>query len=146
MINIKEELVNNGFCIIKNALPNYKYYLNLLETTDYEIHQDFLWDLRVEVKKYFEFIYNSSNLACSFDTYRLGYSPSLNWHIDQNQSHKDDLNCIQGVIILKDSNVTKLLKKSHLYFKELSERISNKDNNTWEFYEVPDNEQSDKSS
>ena len=92
------------------------------------------------VKKYFEIIYNSTNLACSFDTYRLGYSPFLNWHIDQNQSHEDYLNCVQGVIILKDSNVTKLLNKSHLYFKELSERISDKDNNTWEFYEVPDND------
>jgi hypothetical protein len=140
MNNFKQELLNNGFCIIKNALPNYNYYLNLLEKSDYEIHQDFLWDLRIEVKKYFEIIYNSTNLACSFDTYRLGNSPSLNWHIDQNQSHKDYLNCVQGVIILKDSNVTRLLSKSHLYFKELSERISDNDNNTWEFYEVPEND------
>ena len=93
MDNFRRELVNNGFSIIRNALPNYKYYLNLLEKSDYEVHQDFLWDLRVEVKKYFELIYNSENLACSFDAYRSGDSPALNWHIDQNQSHPDKLNC-----------------------------------------------------
>jgi len=140
MNNFKRELVNNGFSIIRNALPNYKYYLNLLEKSDYEIHQDFLWDLRVEVKKYFEVIYNSQNLACSFDAYRSGDSPALNWHIDQNQSHPDKLNCVQGVVVLKNSNVTKLLVKSHLYFKELSERISDNNYNTWEFYEVPESD------
>lgn len=135
-----DNLSNNGFTIVKNALPEYQKYLDIIINNDYEIHQEAIWNLRLQMKKYFIEIFNDNNLACSFDTYRMGDSPDLEWHIDQNQSHPDNLHCIQGILILKDSNVTHLLNKSHLYFKELSERISDKNNNTWEFYTIPEND------
>lgn len=135
-----DKLNNDGFVIIKNALPNYQKYLDLLIDQNLEIHNDLFWDLRLQMKKYFTLIFNDNNLACSFDTYRMGFSPDLDWHIDQNQSHPDYLSCVQGVLILKDSNVTHLLTKSHKHFKELSERISDKNPNTWEFYTLPNND------
>ena len=139
MINLKK-LHDYGFTIIRNALPEYQYYLDQLINSNYEVHKEILWELRLKMKTHFVKIFNDDNLACSFDTYRMGNSPKLGWHIDQNQSHPDYLSCIQGVLILKDSNVTHLLTKSHLHFKELSERISDKNENTWEFYKIPYND------
>ena len=70
-------LSNNGFTIVKNALPEYQKYLDIIKNNDYEIHQEAIWNLRLKMKKYFIEIFNDSNLACSFDTYRMGDSPDL---------------------------------------------------------------------
>jgi hypothetical protein len=134
-----DDLTKKGYIIFKQAIKNPEIYLKKLEK-DPQIHSRVLWDIRLKTKKYFSQVWNDSNLACSFDTYRLGESHEIGWHIDQNQSRGYDRSCVQGVLALKKSNSTNLLIGSHLHFEELSRRITDNKNNIWEFYPIEDDD------
>ena len=130
------KLEKDGFIIIRKCLKNPKYCLKKL-LKDSRIHGNPMWNIRLKVKYIFAKIWNTDELACSFDGNIIGDNEEIDWHIDQNKSHKPGLVCIQGVLALKSSNVTNLLKGSHKYFNEISEKYTDNLKNTWESYQIP---------
>lgn len=131
-----QQLEKKGFVIIRNAISNSSYYLENL-IIDNSVHCSIMWEIRLQLYKHFRKIWNTSDLACSFDGNVIGNNRKIDWHVDQNKSHLPGLVSIQGVLALKPSNVTHLLSGSHRYFNEVSERCTDNDNNVWEFYHVP---------
>lgn len=135
----------NGFIIIRNAIrfPNIK----LKSLTKYpNNHSSTMWSLRFLVKKYFEKIWQDSDLVSCFGgniVYNSNFS--LPWHIDQNNSSTNNLNnhdfsCLQGVLALSYSDCTDFLCGSHKYFNSLSKRCCSNNPFEWEYYEIPKND------
>ena len=138
MVDI-EKLHKDGYIIIKNAINNPDKVLNLLKL-DTRIHSNQMWNIRLSLKKYFSKIWNTNNLVASFDGNLIGTCDKIDWHVDQNTSHKSGFICVQGVLALKPSKSTNLLTGSHKYFQSLSTRNCDNKNPTWEFYNIPDND------
>ena len=105
-----------------------------------ENHGKPMWDLRKQCKPLFVDLWKENDLVCSFDGNCIGQCDSIDWHVDQNQSHDKDVFSIQGVLALKESNCTKFLKGSQKYFNSLSKRNTDNKNPTWEFYIIEDDD------
>lgn len=130
------ELQQRGFCVVKNYVKNPENYLNRLIKNN-QNHGKPMWDLRKYCKPLFVDLWKETDLVCSFDGNCIGRCESIDWHIDQNTSHRDGFICVQAVIALKPSNNTQLLSESHKYFKALSFRCTDNTNPTWEHYTIP---------
>ena len=137
--SIKKKFEKDGYIVIKNTISNPEKELEILKK-DTRVHSNQMWNLRLKVKHIFSKLLNSNNLVCSFDGNCVGQCNSINWHVDQNQSHDKDVFSIQGVLALKESNCTRLLKGSQKYFDSLSKRNTDTKNPTWEFYIIEDND------
>lgn len=133
---IQNEIKNNGFYIFKNVLKNPTIYLNRLRKNK-NAHSNTMWELRYKIKKYFVKIWNTNKLVSSYDGCSLDSKFNLDWHIDQNMSHGNELSCVQGVLALTNSTSTDLLIKSHNYFTEFGNRCTSYNNNEFESYIIP---------
>jgi len=90
------------------------------------------WTARqlLKVKAVFALLWGTSNLKVSFDTWNVvrpytlasNRTKPLPPHIDQNPNTKPNLECYQGLLNLKPSQIedggTMLYSKSHTFFKE----------------------------
>ena len=72
-------------------------------------------------------LWKETDLVCSFDGNCIGRCESIDWYVDQNTSHRDGFIYVQAVIALK-SNSVNLLSGSHKYFKALSFRCTDNEN------------------
>lgn len=130
----------NGFIIIKNAIKNPNFRLNQLRK-DNRTHSKVMWRLRFEVKKYYEYIWNTKNLVCCFGGNMIDdESLEFPWHVDQNCSHEKGLVSVQGILALTKSNSTQLLKGSHKYFESMSYRCTKNNPYEWESDMIPDDD------
>ena len=134
-----EKLKTTGFIVIKNAINNPSTVLDNLKH-DTRVHSDQMWDIRLSLKKYFKHIFNTDNLAASFDGNLIGQCESIDWHVDQNMSRDTNIPYVQGVLALKPSKSTHLLSNSHRYFNSLATRNCDKKNPVWEYYNIPEND------
>jgi ectoine hydroxylase-related dioxygenase (phytanoyl-CoA dioxygenase family) len=130
---IFDELYKNGFTIIKNTLKHSEYYLEALKK-DPRCHSKAMWTIRRKCRPIFEKLWNTKDLVCSFDGNSLGDGECIPWHVDQNQNHEKGLICVQGVLALSHSNVTRFLSGSQKYWHSLSHRCTDNLTNTWESY------------
>jgi len=126
-----------GFIIIRDAIKNPSLKLRRLKK-DNRTHSKTMWKLRFEVKKYFEKLWNTSNLvSCFGGNFIDSENWTLPWHVDQNQTHGNTRKSVQGILSLSKSNATQLLAGSHKYFKSMSYRCTSKNPYEWEYYEIP---------
>jgi len=131
---------NKGYIIIRNAI---KYPSLKLRRLNYDNrnHSKTMWQLRYEVRKYFEKIWKTTDLVSCFGGNIIDSNNwDLPWHIDQNSSHSNELTSVQGILALSKSNATQLLEGSHKYFQSLSYRNTNNNPYEWEYYEISDND------
>lgn len=131
-----DKLKRDGYIVIKKAIkkPELKFK-NLKKDT--RTHSLIMWNIRKSLKKYFKQIFNTDNLAASFDGNLFGYCEAIGWHVDQNLSRDINIQYVQGVLALKPSYSTHLLVGSHKYFNSLAIRNCDKLNPTWESYNIP---------
>ena len=128
----------DGYIIIRNAIKYPSLKLRRLKQ-DNRVHSKTMWQLRFEVKKYYEKLWSDENLVSCFGGNVIDDNTfSLPWHVDQNNSRKKNTYSYQGILALTDSSSTQLLVKSHKYFDSMSNRCTNKNIYEWEYYEIPD--------
>ena len=131
-----DRLKRDGYVVIKNAIKNPEIKLKYLKK-DTRVHSKSMWNIRLSLKKYFKQIFNTNNLAASFDGNLIGNCQAIDWHVDQNLSRDTNIQYVQGVLALKPSHSTHLLVGSHRYFNSLAIRNCDKLNPTWESYNIP---------
>ena len=130
----------NGYIIIRDAVKYPSLKLRRLEK-DNRVHSKIMWQLRFEVKKYYEELWNTNDLVSCFGGNLIDNdSFNLPWHVDQNNSRKKNIHSYQGILALTPSNSTHLLVKSHKYFDSMANRCTNKNKYEWESYEIPDSD------
>ena len=109
-------LENQGYIVIRDAITYPALKLRRLKK-DNRAHSKTMWNLRFEVKKHYEKLWNTNDLISCFGGNILELDNyTIPWHIDQNSSHEDILKNVQGVLALSESNATQLLVNSHKYF------------------------------
>lgn len=131
---------DKGYIIIPNAVKYPSLKLRRLKK-DNRVHSKTMWKLRFEIKKFYEKIWNTSDLVSCFGGNIIdSNSFLLPWHIDQNSTHGNNLRCVQGILALTSSNATQLLVGSHKYFQSLSNRCTSKNPYEWEYYNIPEDD------
>ena len=129
-----------GYIIIRNAIKYPALKLRKLKK-DQRAHSKTMWNLRFEVKKHYEKIWNTKELVCCFGENNIDCNDfTIPWHVDQNSTHGNHIRCVQGILALTKSNVTQLLAGSHKYFQSMSYRCTSNNPYEWEYYEIPDND------
>ena len=132
---------NNGYIIIRDAIKYPGLKIRRFKK-DNRTHSKSMWNLRFEVKKHYEKIWDTKELVCCFGGNIINSDPyPLPWHVDQNSSHDPKkMSCIQGILALSNSHATQLLVGSHKYFDSLSHRCTSNNPYEWEYYEIPDDD------
>ena len=130
-----DRLKRDGYIVIKNAIKNPEVQHKYLKK-DTRVHSTSMWNIRLSLKKYFKQIFNTDNLAASFDGNLIGNCQAIDWHVDQNLSRDTNNQYVQGVLALKPSHSTHLLVGSHRYFNSLAIRNCDNLNPTWESYSI----------
>jgi ectoine hydroxylase-related dioxygenase (phytanoyl-CoA dioxygenase family) len=126
----------NGYIIIRDAIKYPSLKLRRL-LKDPRAHSNTMWNLRFEVKKHYEKIWNTKELVSCFGGNNTDApSFSLPWHVDQNRTHGNNMRCVQGILALTKSDSTQLLSGSHKYFKSMSYRCTSNNPYEWESYEI----------
>ena len=110
-------------------------------------HSDLMWNLRTDkrIKKVFENLWRTDDLIVGFDgvNHRLSNSEGLTlpWHVDQDETHPDGVQCYQSILAIQPSNKITgsicVLPKSHLHHKALASRLGD-GSGGWEYLEIPD--------
>ena len=131
---------NNGFIIIRNAISYPSLKLRRLKKDD-RVHSKAMWDLRFEVKKHYEKLWNTKDLVSCFGGTTIDVDDfTIPWHVDQNQTHENTMTCVQGILALSKSNATQLVCGSHKYFQSMAYRCTSNNKYEWEYYEIPDDD------
>ena len=134
---------SKGYIIIRNAIKYPSIKLRRLRD-DSRSHSKTMWQLRFEVKKHYEKLWNTNNLVSCFGGNNIDDDNlEIPWHVDQNSSHntiENNITTVQGILALTYSSSTQLLEGSHKYFKSLSYRCTDNNPYEWEFYTIPDDD------
>ncbi len=112
-------------------------------------HSDIVWQLRTDprITDIFEHIWETSDLVVGFDG--VGHRKksergfALPWHVDQDESHPDGVQCYQSILAIEPSNEQTgticVLPKSHKHHKALAKRLGD-GSGGWEFLQLPKND------
>lgn len=132
-----DELDRYGYTIIRNAIKRPALKLQQVRN-DPRAHSKIMWRIRYEVKKHFAKIWNTNDLVSCFGGNNIDDTDfSLDWHVDQNRTHKRGRQCVQGVLAFTPSNATQLLEGSHKHFEALSYRCTSNNPYEWESDAIP---------
>ena len=125
-----------GFIIIKDAISYPSLKLRRLRKDD-RVHSKTMWKLRFEVKKHYEKIWNTKDLVSCFGGNIIDLDDyTIPWHVDQNQTHGNNMRCVQGILALSESYATQLVSGSHKYFQSMSYRCTSNNPYEWESYKI----------
>jgi len=117
--------------------------------TPHMAHSELMWNLRTDprIKSIFENLWGTDDLIVGFDG--VNHRPKnheglvLPWHVDQDESHPEGVQCYQSILAIQKSNKTtgsiSVLPKSHLHHRALANRIGD-GSRGWEFLEIPESD------
>lgn len=110
-------------------------------------HSELMWKLRTDarVKQVFQALWGTDDLIVGFDgvNYRPRNSEGLvlPWHVDQDETHPDGVQCYQSILAIEPSNEDTgsicVLPRSHVHHKALANRLGD-GTGGWEFLEIPE--------
>lgn len=110
-------------------------------------HSDVIWELRTDsrILKIFEELWETDDLIVGFDgvNHRKHKERGfvLPWHVDQDESHPDGVQCYQSILAIEPSNQETgticVLPASHRHHRSLANRLAD-GLGGWEFVEIPE--------
>jgi ectoine hydroxylase-related dioxygenase (phytanoyl-CoA dioxygenase family) len=144
---------SNGYEIFKSVIPSEECEILMKKIKEYSTphmaHSELMWNLRTDrrIKSIFERLWQTDDLIVGFDgvNHRSENEDGLvlPWHVDQDESHPDGVQCYQSILAIQESNkITgsiSVLPKSHLHHKALANRLGN-GSGGWEYLEIPEDD------
>lgn len=144
-----------GYEIFKSVLPESECKILKDEiirqspNVPHMAHSELMWNLRTDsrIKAIFEKLWGTDDLIVGFDG--TNHRPKnheglvLQWHVDQDETHPEGVQCYQSILAIQSSNETtgsiSVLPKSHLHHKALANRLGD-GSGGWEFLQIPDDD------
>ena len=138
-LDIHTDLREKGYVVIREAIKFPKEKLVCIKK-DPRVHSRILWKIRFETKKYFAKYWNTRELVSSFQGHYFNKNHTIDWHVDQNNSHSKGCVSLQGIIALTNSSATEFLTGSHKYFESFARRCTTNNPYEWEGNRIPLND------
>lgn len=143
----------NGYEIFKSVISANECELlknEIVKSSEpHMAHSELMWNLRTDkrIKSIFEYLWKTGDLIVGFDgvNHRSKNQDGLvlPWHVDQDESHPDGVQCYQSLLAIQKSDKStgsiSVLPRSHLHHRALANRLGD-GSGGWEFLEIPDDD------